>query len=255
MQRHKYFPFLIILLGLTTTVWAETIETAENLQNQVKQIIKKEASLQEKADNWDVDRQDLLNKISNLTMRSRWLDYRNMKYDTYIINQKKTINELIEKKEKAEQVRMELEPFLDNILIKLTENITSDLPFLQKERKKRIKTLNNAYEDYHLTLSEKLRRTMEALQIEAEYGMTIEKTEKVIALNGKDISASVLRIGRIGLFFRSNDNSSAGFWENDKQKWQLIPGDFVKTIISVEEMAERKKVVDLIRLPVRGCKL
>ena len=61
---------------------------------------------------------------------------------------------------------------------------------------------------------------MEAYQIENDFGTTIENYTQTIE-NFEDATRSynMLRIGRIGLYFQSDDTKITGRWDNELRDW------------------------------------
>ena len=71
-------------------------------------------------------------------------------------------------------------------------------------------------------VAEKFRKVMEAYQIENEYGSTSEQYTQTFTLRRCETrSFNMLRIGRIGLYFQSDDAKVTGRWDNDARNWVL----------------------------------
>ncbi|MGB5722450.1 MAG: DUF3450 family protein, partial [Woeseiaceae bacterium] len=62
---------------------------------------------------------------------------------------------------------------------------------------------------------------MEAYQIENDFGTTIENyTQTIDNFEDATRSYNMLRIGRIGLYFQSDDTKITGRWNNETRAWE-----------------------------------
>ena len=73
-----------------------------------------------------------------------------------------------------DRLRQGLEPYLDEVIERLAGFIEQDLDFLTEERNMRLQFISDSVNDYHITMSEKLNRVLEALTVETEYGRSVE---------------------------------------------------------------------------------
>ncbi|NIV18144.1 MAG: DUF3450 family protein, partial [Woeseiaceae bacterium] len=84
----------------------------------------------------------------------------------------------------------------------------------------RVDNLKDIMERSDVSVAEKFRKVMEAYQIENEYGASSETYEDEIPIEGREPRVyNVLRVGRIGLYFQSDDRSISGYWDNARRKW------------------------------------
>ena len=107
------------------------------------------------------------------------------------------------------------------LMLEMTKNleqfINLDIPFLMKERKKRLNEIKKIMNRADVSVSEKYRRLMEAYQIENEYGKTLEAYQGVQEIKGKNLSVNYLRVGRIALIYQTLDGKKTGLVEPKKQ--------------------------------------
>ena len=62
---------------------------------------------------------------------------------------------------------------------------------------------------------------MEAYQIENDYGTSSETYTQSLTLDGVTRSYNILRVGRVGLFFQSDDAKITGRWDNTERQWVM----------------------------------
>ncbi|NNC54766.1 MAG: DUF3450 domain-containing protein, partial [Pseudomonadales bacterium] len=142
-------------------------------------------------------------------------------------------------------------PLVANMIESLARFVSLDVPFLQKERGKRIDNLRSLLERSDVTVAEKTRRVLEAYQVENDYGRTIEAYKAKLSLGDASFDADFLRIGRIGLMYRIVGNAEVGFWNIQKQAWEQLPKvPYRRHIEQGLKIAKQEIAPELISIPV-----
>ncbi len=229
-------------------VQAET--RAADLQKTVEDSLKKGQKIQSDADQWAAEQAVLLDRIRDLKARKRWLAHQKGKYETYMEKQRESLTQLKARQKETENIRMGLEPFLDETFAKLQTFVANDLPFLPEERQKRLHVLKQTLDNFQTGLDEKTRRVLEALQVEAGYGAGVEKTDTTLALEGGTMQAQLLRIGRTALFYRSPDGTQAGRFDRETGRWETLSAGDAREVGHAIDMAEKKRTPELLLLPL-----
>jgi hypothetical protein len=62
---------------------------------------------------------------------------------------------------------------------------------------------------------------MEAYQIENDYGTSVDFYTESLTIDGATRSFNMLRVGRIGLFFQSDDTQITGRWNSATREWEI----------------------------------
>jgi len=220
------------------------------IQQQNSRSLKQEIATQKKVEQWSEQRQALVNDLLNQKTQLEWNQFQTKKYRQYVDHTRSSIADLKRQKEQMLLLRKELEPFLDTSVATLRQEVIQDLPFLAQERHERLAFLDESLTDPELSLSEKLRRVLEAVQVEADYGNSVEVTEQTLALESGDTMVKVLRLGRIGLFYLSPNGDKVGQWVQEKKAWQPLSDDYSKTVRVTIDIVEQKRAAELIDLPL-----
>lgn len=152
--------------------------------------------------------------------------------------------------EQIAQISAQLQPLLQDILVRLRAFYRGDLPFLATERNQRLERLGQILDDGATPLNEKLRKTMEALLVEVDYGRTIEVTRDTIALSGQPTLVNIFRLGRLALYYQTLDEQSCGFFNIAEQQWQPLPATCTSSIRTVLEIGAKRRPVELVSLPL-----
>lgn len=241
---------LFFLFSAFQTPQAHAETRPSELQKKMEESIVLEQNAQKQAEAWANQRADILNEIREQNMLKKWAKHQLEKYQTYIQKQQETIQELERRKQEAEKIKMSLEPFLDEVFVRLKTFVETDLPFLPEERQKRLEFLKNSLDDYRIGLDEKTKRVLEALQIEANYGGTVEKTEAAVDLGKGPVQVNLFRLGRVALFYQSPDGRQTGWYNREKNKWESLPDEYSRELTRAMEIAEKKRTPVLLELPV-----
>ena len=239
---------VVALLLMPVLAWGADAPMAVHAR--MAGAVASEAGAQAAYNRWADEKAGVADEIRDMKAMDDWLEFQNRKYAKYIEKQHATIAELERRKEEAKRIAMELEPFLETVVDRLEEFVDSDLPFLAEERRQRLVFLRASLDDYHLSLSEKLRRVFEALLVETEYGRNVATVSQALELDGVPTQVTVFRLGRTALFYQAADGSSAGFWDRESRAWSPLDQGVARTLRRAREMAERKRAVELLELPI-----
>lgn len=100
-----------------------------------------------------------------------------------------------------------------------------------------------------VSVAEKFRKVMEAYQIENEFGWTGDYYTQSLTIDGTTRSFNMLRIGRIGLYFQSDDARVTGRWDNAAREW-VMDDSSRNEIRKGLRMARQLIAPELISVPV-----
>jgi len=121
--------------------------------------------------------------------------------------------------DQVDVINRQIFPLMERMIDGLDQSVKLDIPFLMDERNKRISDLKGIMERSDVSVAEKFRKVMEAYQIENDYGTTIENYTQSLTIDDATRSFNMLRIGRIGLYFQSDDTKITGRWDNEARTW------------------------------------
>lgn len=152
--------------------------------------------------------------------------------------------------EDIEQIATQVSPFLQELTGRLRQLVSGDLPFLTDERRQRITRLAELMENPEVSISEKFRKIMEALLVEAEYGNTIEVYQQTIELNNAPSLVNIFRLGRISLFYQTLDRKRCGFYDVAAGDWRPLAAAFNRSIQTAIEIGAKRRPVELLTLPL-----
>jgi hypothetical protein len=160
------------------------------------------------------------------------------------------VSELERRLREAKVLDASLGDTLNVVMRKLETFVAGDLPFLVEERNARLSSLREDLARTDVAGAEKLRRLLEALQVETEYGRLVEVSQAGIALEADSVFVDVLQVGRVSLFCRTPDGKAVGMFDPGSRQWVRLPKRYDRNISRAIEMATRLRPVQLIALPL-----
>mgnify|MGYP001815026037 FL=1 len=135
--------------------------------------------------------------------------------------QSATLEDISLSMDRVDVINRQICPLMERMIDGLEQSIALDVPFLMEERSDRVADLKEIMERSDVTVAEKFRKVMEAYQIENDYGNSTEFYTESLTIDGATRSFNMLRIGRVGLFFQSDDTKITGRWNNDARQWEI----------------------------------
>jgi hypothetical protein len=132
-----------------------------------------------------------------------------------------TLEDISLSMDRVDVINRQIFPLMERMIDGLEQSIALDVPFLMEERGTRVAELKEIMERSDVTVAEKFRKVMEAYQIENDYGNSTEYYTESLTIDGATRSFNMLRIGRIGLFFQSDDTKITGRWNNEARQWEV----------------------------------
>jgi hypothetical protein len=132
-----------------------------------------------------------------------------------------TLEDISLSMDRVDVINRQIFPLMENMIDGIEQSVALDVPFLMEERNQRIESLHEIMERSDVTVAEKFRKVMEAYQIENDYGTSVDYYTESLTIDGATRSFNMLRIGRIGLYFQSDDTKITGLWNNQTRQWEI----------------------------------
>ncbi|MBE9581691.1 MAG: DUF3450 domain-containing protein [Proteobacteria bacterium] len=239
---------LFYLLSAGTTALAET--GPHLLKEKVAKSIEIRQKTQKKEDKWAGEKAELMARYRSLKVNLGHLETVRLRTETALSVLKDRVAGFERKARESARISKELQSYLESVATQLGEFIRRDLPFLAQERADRVASIKEILARPDKPGAEKYRIIMEALQIETEYGRTVEVYQDTIDLDGRSVLLDVLRFGRLSLFCQTPDSKIVGHYDRAAGIWVLLPSKYRRQINRAVEMARRQRTIDLVKLPI-----
>jgi hypothetical protein len=152
--------------------------------------------------------------------------------------------------QEIEVIRQSIVPLMVEMVGVLDQFISLDLPMLEEERAARVAELENNLTRSDVEIAEKYRRVIEAYQIEADYGQTIEAYEGTLAVADSELTVDFLRVGRVALYYLSLDRENGGLWNPRTAGWHMLDEGQLDALDFAVRVARKQAPPNLIELPL-----
>ena len=169
--------------------------------------------------------------------------------------QEATLEDIKISMDQVDVINRQIFPLMERMIDGLDQSIELDIPFLKEERVNRIDGLKALMSRSDVSVAEKFRKVMEAYQIELDYGSSAEYYKQSLDL-GSDYGVrdyNMRRVGRIGLYFQSDDSSITGIWDVDQNAW-VVDDEYRSEIRKGLRMARQLIAPELLLIPVQAAK-
>ena len=170
----------------------------------------------------------------------------NVQIEQQLQSQQREIASLQEQLAGLDGTAVDVQPLLQRMFDELVQFVASDVPFFKEERDQRIQRLRDLMAQVDASASEKVRRLIEAYQIEMEYGRTMSAYRQTLP-DGRE--AEVVRLGRVSLMYRVMEGGETGHWDNERKEWVADP-DSARAIEEALGIAKEERAPELITVPV-----
>mgnify|MGYP002398469862 CR=1 FL=1 len=204
---HRICVGACLALLFSICAWAGPSEP-EQLRDKLESSVQQASQVGKETAAWQMEKQRLLSEIQDFELKAAWADYQLEKTEKWLATEQNNVETLAGNLKKAASTREQLEPLLEVFYADLEDHVRADLSFLADERKRRLAHIRSTLDDPEASLSDKLGRLFEAMQVEVDYGYSVDVTEELVKNSeGEDTQAVVFRLGRLSLFRFLEGNS------------------------------------------------
>lgn len=239
---------LAALLVFTDRPGAE--EFTESLKTPVRESVAIRQKTQREREHWQNEKEKQVAAYEALEARRDALLAAREALQKDLDRQQARNRELADQLGKLEAISRDIEPFLEETHARLAEHLRREPALLPEERSRRLDRLRVLLQDPSIDIGEKYRKTMEAFFIEAEYGNTVDVYQQTIAVADQPVTVTILRIGRLALFYQSMDAKSCGYYDRGSGKWQPLAARHNKGIRTALEIARKQRPAQMVSLPI-----
>lgn len=241
---------LLALAGVSLisgVVWAADIDQVVETETETQRAASRS---QDKVDRISSETQKLLEEYREALWKRKQLTVYAKQLEELTASQETDKSELQRQIDEVARTGEEIMPLMLRMVDTLEEFIKLDVPFLPEERKERIDKLRAMLGDADTSVAEKYRRVLEAYQIEADYGRSLETYRGELKFGDVIRSVDFLRLGRVGLYYMTLDGELLGQWDSEARKWRGLDSDYQQAVRRGIQLAKDQIAPELLRLPV-----
>jgi len=212
------------------------LNLAQESQERINQVVEGTRSLtdQYRAINKEIDGLKVYNRL--MTAQTN--------------GQNATLDDISISMDQVDVINRQIFPLMERMIDGLEQSVALDIPFLLDERVERLDGLKDILERSDVSVAEKFRKVMEAYQIENDYGQSNDYYTHSLEIDGATREYNMLRIGRIGLYFQSDDTSVTGWWNAEMGAYEILGNEHRNEVRKGIRVARQLIAPELILLPV-----
>ncbi|MFG1489597.1 DUF3450 domain-containing protein [Oceanospirillum sp. HFRX-1_2] len=208
------------------------------------------AETQLQVDDLSADSRALYQEYQQVLRQAETTEAYNRQLSRLINSQQQELGSIDGQIQSLEETDRSLLPMLVRMVATLDRFVAQDQPFLLDERKQRVARLETLLDRADVSLAEKYRQILEAYQVEADYGRSLEAYEgKVMTAEGER-QVIFLRLGRVALYYQSANGQAGGLWLPRQQSWQQLDAEDDRVLKNAIAMARQQIVPELLNLPL-----
>jgi vacuolar-type H+-ATPase subunit I/STV1 len=243
-QKFQCAALLLALVVSSVPVYANNINSVIN--SGLSRVKAAKAS-QKRVDN-------LADKIENLVFQYQTekkvvegLKAYNNRLDRTVQAQRQAMTNLNNSLGQLREIERQITPLMIRMNDAMDEFIRLDLPFQLEERLERQTRIKSYMDNIKISVAERFRLVLEAYNQENRYGKTIAHYLDTVDFNGQALEVDVLRVGRVGLYFQTQDQKLSGIWDNQAKGWKQLPASSNEDLRYAIEVAQQKVSADLLK--------
>lgn len=150
----------------------------------------------------------------------------------------------------APQLRPVLVAQMQKMVAELKAFIEGDLPFQRDVRLASIAQLEELMVNADANDADRFRNVLDIYNIELEYGNSYEAYKEVVTVGGNEIEVDMLRVGRLGLYYITQDNAQSGMWNKQAGDWEVLPSSMNRHVRKAVKVAAKRVAPELLNLPI-----
>jgi small-conductance mechanosensitive channel len=246
----KLFTLFLLVSTLACLSSALAEEFTESLQQPIRQSVAIRKETQQTRERWQAEKEKRIAAYEALEAQHAELIAAREALVKRLSAEQTRNRALVDQLAKLEAISRNIEPFLQETHRRLSVLLSRDPALLPEERHQRLGRLQTLLGDPAGDVGEKYRKTMEALFIEAEYGNTVDVYQQTITVADQSTTVTILRLGRLALFYQSMDRKTCGYFDRAVGKWRPLSGSHTKGIRTAIEITGKQRPAQMVSLPI-----
>lgn len=149
---------------------------------------------------------------------------------------------------RAREAQAGIVPMLHDMVDLLERSVAVDLPFASDARREQIAQARAALSRHELTMADRFDAVVGAYRHELAYGYNSEVGHALLPVDGSTRLVNTLRIGRVALYYVTDDSRHCGVYRSDKREYATLSAAQCQIIRAASE--PHQSLLALTRLPV-----
>jgi hypothetical protein len=227
-----------ILLGLTLSFatvssFADTeIESLKNISQELVNIRQQIGTLHNKISYEKETYKDQMRSYSN---QKSDLDVRISRAELNIKDLQRELKKLTDISKEKNKAQNDIAPVLKGAIASLRESVSASLPFKLDQRLKALNEIEHRLDAYLISPNKAANQLWAFVEDELMLGKSSGIYNDTLNIDGQDKLVKVLRIGKIAMFYKTNDDHF-GVIQKQGDQWQQQSFDDSESIAQLEQL-------------------
>jgi hypothetical protein len=174
--------------------------------------------------------------------------------EVFIRSQESEMGSLEDQIERVDGIQTDLAPMMREMVENLENFVSLDLPFRLEGENGRLARIEGLYElidDPSVSPAERYRVILNAYDIEASYGRSLNAYDETVLEDGVPVNVKVLQIGRVAMI-RQYDDGRMTIRHNNSSDWESLPGSYEANVTRAIRIAEEVTTPSVFLVPLPG---
>ena len=172
----------------------------------------------------------------------------------FIRSQENEVESLTSQIERVDDIQTDLAPMMREMVQNLEEFVNLDLPFRLEGENGRLARIEHLYElvdDPEVSPAERYRVILNAYEIEASYGRSLNAYDEEVLEDGIPVQVTVLQIGRVGMI-RQYPDKRMTMLHNGSSEWVDLPSSYEANVTRAIRIAQEVTTPSVFLAPLPG---
>lgn len=238
----------ILAFGIAVQTQAQSVSPALDASRQAAEGTRQS---QQRIDEIDSRIQELLGDYRASLKQLEQLNRYNQSQQRQVDAQRDEIESLTQDINNIASLQRAVQPLMEDMVDAMERLVGADLPFLADERRGRVTRLQGIMDDPSRSPAQRYRLVIEAYQIEAEYGRTIEAYRSDVEADGRLYEdVDILRVGRVLLVFKTDDDAVLKRYDLSTGQWVDLDKSFLPDVKTAMRIAREQIPPELMYVPI-----
>ncbi len=174
--------------------------------------------------------------------------------EVFIRSQENEMESLESQIERVDGIQTDLAPMMREMVENLENFVSLDLPFRLEGENGRLARIEGLYElidDPAISPAERYRVILNAYDIEASYGRSLNAYDDTVLEDGVPVNVKVLQIGRVAMI-RQYDDGRMTIRHNGNSDWEALPNSYASNVTRAIRIAEEVTTPEVFLVPLPG---
>ena len=229
----KILPVLALLL-FSSSCFAADGET-QSIENISQELVKIRQQIESLHNDINFKKESYQEQMRSYANEKSDLDVRISRSELNIKDLQRELKKLTDVRKEKNQAQTTITPVLKKAIENLRENIAVSLPFKREQRLKSLDEIEHRLDAFLISPNKGANQLWAFVEDELMLGKSSGIYNDTLNIEGQDKLVKVLRIGKIAMFYKTNDNHF-GVVQKQGEQWRQHPFTDSDSVAQLEQL-------------------